>query len=201
MLCSLSKHHKATDSRSPISEKMLFMLIDNINLITSVHYNTLLFSSMFLLAFYFGLRVGEMTKSVHNIQLADIKSTQFEITIKFKSFKHSKKNFEYHSIRASNNKHCPVRCLNEYLSLRGVREGPLFQIKGKAVAEKRFTTELQKLTKILGITESITSHSFRIGAASHWLNLGLSDYQIMKRGRWRSSAVLKYLRGQVDHTN
>ena len=156
---------------------------------------------MFLLAFYFGLRVGEITNSMHNIQFCNSTVTEDEVSIFFKSYNHSTNNCEQHTIRLSGKKHCPVIALNNYFHLRGFQEGPLFVLKGKAVTEKFFSSKLQSLTKLLKIDEKITPHSFRIGAASFWLSLGLTDYQIMKRGRWTSNAVLKYLRGEVDHSN
>ena len=40
----------------------------------------------------------------------------------------------------------------------------------------------------------ITSHSFRIGAASWAVAHGHSIEQVKQMGRWRSDAVLKYVR-------
>ena len=37
-------------------------------------------------------------------------------------------------------------------------------------------------------------HSFRIGAASHAAERGMSDAQIRILGRWKSNAFLKYIR-------
>lgn len=37
-------------------------------------------------------------------------------------------------------------------------------------------------------------HSFRIGAASHAADRGLSDAQIRALGRWKSNAFQRYIR-------
>ena len=90
--------------------------------------------------------------------------------------------------------------INEYLKLRGNKEGPLFLLEGKPITKSFFSAQLKQLLKITGLSEKITPHSLRIGSATHWSQLGYSECQIMKRGRWRSNAFLKYIRGVVDHT-
>ena len=73
-------------------------------------------------------------------------------------------------------------------------------LDGKAVSKTYFSSQLKHLLSLLQVIEKITSHSFCYGACNHWINLGFTDLQIMKKGRWRSNAVLKYIRGMVDHT-
>ena len=182
LLTSLNKKFKCPDNRYPISESVLFKLLDNISFITLHRYNQLLLSAMFTYAFYFALRVGEITKSQHNIQLSQVKANEKEVYIDFLSYKHSSNKTEIHMIKSSNVPYCPVKILNEYLLWRGNQEGPLFILEGKAIARTYFSKQLTNLLKLSQINGRITSHSFRYGACNHWLNLGYTELQIMKKG-------------------
>ena len=200
LLTSLTKKFSIPDNRCPVSENLLFRLIDHIPNLTTLRYTQILLNSILLFAFNFALRIGEYTDSQHNLQLNDLKANVAEVSIHFKSYKHCDNSSEIHIVKSSNHKHCTVKMINEYLKLRGNKEGPLFLLEGKPITKSFFSAQLKQLLKITGLSEKITPHSLRIGSATHWSQLGYSECQIMKRGRWRSNAFLKYIRGVVDHT-
>ena len=189
------------DSRLPISESILFDLLDNIHLLGLSKYESILLSTMFLFAFYFGLRIGEYTASPHNLQLTDVCVSHKEVVIIFQSFKHSKQRSLPHSIKPSSLRHCLVKSAMSYASLRPPIEGAFFVYAGKPVSPKSFTTKLKQIISLIGKSpEKFSPHSFRIGAATHWFNKQFSEYQIRQLGRWSSNAFTSYIRNFIDHS-
>lgn len=91
---------------------------------------------------------------------------------------------------------CPVGALMRYLTLRGRKEGPLFQFRdGRFLTRQRLVDAVRGALKELGVDESkYCSHSFRIGAATTAAAKGVEDAMIKTLGRWRSLAYLEYVR-------
>ena len=85
---------------------------------------------------------------------------------------------------------CPVQLMLDYLALRGNKPGPLFiTLHGHPVSRANFTDPLSLAIKLCGLNPArYKGHSFRIGAASHASDRGLSDAQIRVLGRWKSNA-------------
>lgn len=164
------------------------------------NFEIAMYKAMFLLAFSFALRVGEITNSQHNLQLNQIQISKDQLSLEFRTFKHSNNKPEKHNISRSNNKYCIIQYMQEYAKLRDNLEGPFFKLLNKPVSKTAFANILKKLCDICQVSNAkYTSHSFRIGAANHWLQLKYSDNHIMRMGRWRSNALLVYLRGAVTH--
>ena len=201
LLVSLRKKPSKADHRMPITLDMLHKLIDALPNFTSSTFETTLFSSMFLTAFHFALRVGEITDSPHNLQLQQISTTETSISLSFQSFKHAPQHPGTHTLQANSAKYCAVKALLRYIQIRGDKPGPLYCLHGKPVSRGLFATTLRFLLKHIGLSHSdFNTHSFRIGAATEWHQNNVSDLQIRRMGRWRSDAVLKYIRGNVSHT-
>lgn len=77
LLRSVHKTSAKGDSRLPITEAILVQLLQSLPHVTQTHYDRVLFHSMFLLAFYAFLRIGEITIQSHqaknNIQYNCVK--------------------------------------------------------------------------------------------------------------------------------
>lgn len=84
----------------------------------------------------------------------------------------------------------------QYLSVRGDKEGAIFiHEDGSPVSRSWFSAQLSSAIKLCGLNPSVyKGHSFRIGAASHVADRGMSDAQIRILGRWKSNAFQKYIR-------
>ena len=91
---------------------------------------------------------------------------------------------------------CPVQSILDYIDLRGLADGPLFQtLDGQPVTRTAFSELLSLAVQYCGLDPSkYKGHSFRIGAASHAAECGLSDTQICLLGPWRSDAFKRYIR-------
>ena len=201
LLSAIRKKKPSVDHRKPITETLLHKMISKLPSVTSNTYEQALFASMFLTAFHFALRVGEITDSQHNLQRSQVSASTSEVCISFKSFKHSPQHPGSHSIQSSMSIFCPVKYLLHYISLRGPKPGPLYCLHGKPVTRNLFATTLRLLLQEVGEEQSdFNTHSFRIGIATAWYNKGISDLQIKRMGRWRSNAVLNYIRGTVSHS-
>ena len=93
---------------------------------------------------------------------------------------------------------CPVEAWSKWRKLTKCRQAsmkPVFrQEDGKCMTGAIFNTELKKLLgKYIDYNKSMfLSHSFRAGFASMMASAGYSDQEIMRQGRWHSSAFTAY---------
>ena len=93
---------------------------------------------------------------------------------------------------------CPVQALLEYIRISPHQSGPLFRFHdGRFLTRTNFAATLNKV-KPPG-TKNLSSHSFRIGAATTAAAAGLPRWLIQILGRWTSDCYKTYLRIS-DHT-
>jgi hypothetical protein len=95
---------------------------------------------------------------------------------------------------------CPVWALDNMMRLRNPegQVGPdehLFVVEGKPLTYEVLETELRRVTRSLGFNEKLfAGHSFRIGGATCAFAAGVPEILIKRMGRWKSDAVLLYIR-------
>ncbi len=91
---------------------------------------------------------------------------------------------------------CPILLLRHYAGLRGNTPGPFFCLQnGHPVQPTDFNATLKKAQTRAALSDRrITSHSFRIGAATYAASHGYTAQQIQTMGRWKSSAFQRYIR-------
>lgn len=191
------KQGACADRRLPITVDILSDINRASEHTISSQFSRIRFQAMCSLAFYALLRIGEITATANNIQLADVQMSDVLIQITFVKYKHSQGSSSRHEIRASTDgQFCPVKSLKSYLELRGEQSGPLFvREDGSPVPRSLFCNELKAALRFSAYpTDRYTSHSFRIGGASHMASKGSSDAQIKRAGRWASDAFLGYIR-------
>ena len=163
------------------------------------------FKAMCSLAFHAFLRVGEITSSgncnpplqYHQLsKLLDPSQKVVALKVTFHDFKHHNNQRPFSLTVHSQTAFCPVRILLDYLALRGNRPGALFiTLDGAPVTRSAFTDQLALAIQLCGLDPSrYKGHSFRIGAASHAAERGMSDAQIRILGRWKSNAFHRYIR-------
>ena len=172
------------DKRKPISEELLLSLIDAMSSLNLPSYDFSLYSTMFLFAFYFGLRISELTSSCHNLSFSDVTVSSASITIIFRSFKHSSQPSLPHILKPTHLRFCPCQAALTYISKRPSLPGPFFISAGKPVSPRNFSNMLKRLLPLCNKDPYFYSpHSFRIGAATHWFKKGLSEERIRFLGR------------------
>lgn len=197
------KLRSSFDTRLPITIGILNRLVNAVNTTISGAYYIALFKSMYLISFFALMRVGEVTKdSKGEVALNVNQVTIFDnyATITIRKFKHnsSQQPFDLILVRQQDINICPINALINYLRLRGLSDGPLFSLPNlEPISREFFLKNLNLNLRFCGLdTKVFKSHSFRIGGASYYAELGLSDGQIRLIGRWRSNAFLKYIRCQ-----
>lgn len=192
------------DARLPITIPILRKLVSSIGTIGSTRWEKLMFKSMFLLAFYAFLRVGEMTASKgdgkHTLQIDNLSLVgnggTAGLSITFQSFKHGKKPASILIERQVNELNCPVQAWRDYVAVRGRKAGCLFiKPNGEPVSRNEFSSKLALALKACQLSSELyKSHSFRIGAATYCAGKGFNDAKIRALGRWNSDAFVKYIR-------
>ena len=99
---------------------------------------------------------------------------------------------------STNNHLCPIRAYEKYCKISKVAKTsmkPIFRHEnGTNYTGKEFNADLKKLlSKHLDYNEGkVLSHSFRSGLATMMAQSGYSDEEIMRTGRWNSTAFLLY---------
>ena len=72
---------------------------------------------------------------------------------------------------------------------------PVFSMpNGKPLTQRKFNKILKDLTGHLFKNGKITGHSFRYGLVSLFANLGYSEEDLKRIGRWSSRAYLHYVK-------
>jgi len=86
--------------------------------------------------------------------------------------------------------------LSTIVALRGSGLGAIFiTVDGLPVSRSKFSQCLSMAIQLCDFAPSrYKGHSFRIGAASHAADRGLSDAQILALGPWKSNAFQRYMR-------
>jgi len=204
MLKGYGKLASSVDGRLPITLPILHKILALVSDLSLSSYEQCLFRAMCSCAFYAFLRVGEMTVtpnnssflSINNLaKLVNADNCVISLKITFRNFKHSYNQPPVSVIIQRGSSFCPVQIILDYLQCRGNSPGPLFTMGGLPVTRQYFCGLLTMAIKRCGLNPArYKGHSFRIGAASHAADRGMSDAQIRALGRWKSNAFLRYIR-------
>lgn len=171
-------------------------------------YLAKLFRAMMAISYFGLLRVGEMTKGTHQIKARDI--TYSKNKRKIVVFLHSSKTHTVNDMPQrveirqipQLGENCPVKCIREYLTLRGVssenEQEPLFvHLDKKPISAEIYRKALRTLLDKVGVASQLYDcHSMRQGRARDLQELGFSVLQICEIGRWspKSNTVYLYIR-------
>ena len=199
----------STDARIPVTLSMLTRIVRALpNVCTSV-YEAQLFKAAFLAAFFGFMRIGEFAAdSKTRIQPSVIKAADIHfdeglsVTISFPRSKNNQKGLSQvirlQKAMDSHSTVCPVKALTTFAEARPASpdDCPFFRhFGGCPLTRYQVTAVLQKAISFARLNgERISSHSFRIGAASYAHDLGVSSNDIRAMGRWRSNAFSSYVR-------
>lgn len=205
----LRRQGRGTDTRHPITYRLLGRLIDILPSVCRSAYEVSLFRAAFLLSFFGFLRVGELACASKKadtsrvISSSDVSFVRAGLVVIIRYSKTDQRGVSvplyFHS--AVNSNWCPVAAVSQFMQCRAQIGGPLFiHFNREPLTRYQFTSVLKRGVRVLGLSpDNYGSHSFRIGAATSAAMCGLSDNEIQSLGRWKSSAFKIYIRpGLLD---
>lgn len=211
MLLGSKRLSLSSDTRLPITRKILRSIIKNASRLFDSQFEQTLFRAMYSLAFHALLRVGEYTVTDASAHVIQFKALTFQVkgqailscNIILPHYKHSLKPASLHIPKSGVPAVCPVANLVRYCNIRGKKDGPLFLTEiGTPVTSRQFSRGLKSSIQDLGLPSHLyTPHSFRIGGASFAQQCNFSESRIQSLGRWKSAAFRKYLRTPMLSVN
>ena len=157
-------------------------------------------------------RIGELTQGPHTVKAKDVNMGENKekfLFVLWSSKTHNKKDKpQYIKISAQNfdgigwNKYtkefCPFNLLSQYSEARGPyqsNEEQFFVFSDKSpVLPEHVRGLLRKILKDIDINDSLyNTHSMRTGRSLDLFKAGVPIEIIKQLGRWKSSAIYKYL--------
>ena len=200
--------------RLPIQYKLLDVLLFELERFYSEQpYLELLYKTIFSLAYYGMLRIGEITQSPHCVKAKDVHvgHNKDKIMIVLYTSKTHGEESRPQKIKISDvttqmnyNSYtkkffCPFKLVIQYMSTRSSyitgKEQFFVFADGSPVKGDHFRTLLRKLLTAVNLDSMLYDvHSFRIGRTCDLYKFGYSIEQIKAMGRWKSNAVYRYLK-------
>lgn len=93
---------------------------------------------------------------------------------------------------------CPVTAVAEFLTYRRGVGHFLVHEDGSSLSRYQFQAVLKRCLAAVGVCPGeYGTHSFRIGAATEAARAGLSEIEVQRIGRWRSSCFAGYVRPEL----
>ena len=173
-------------------------------------YLCILYKTMFILAYYGLLRIGEIAKGDHTIKAKDVKMSKNNdklLLFLYMSKTHGKEShpqkIKIESVPQQNlakqRLFCPLKLTQQYIRHRGIyiddNEQFFIFSDRSPVTPQHVRNLLCELLETLGLNSTLYDcHSFRSGRTCDLYNQGYSITFIKAIGRWRSSAVYRYLK-------
>ena len=213
ILASLTKACKLQNDclkiRRPIRTKLLEQLLFEIQRkFKNQYYLEMLYKTIFTIAYYGMLRIGEITESDHIVKAKDVNigTNKKKILLILYTSKTNDESSRPQQIKISelddlesNRFFCPFKLIRHYFPLRGPykKETDQFFVfrDNSPVKAHHVRTVLRDLIKDIGLDPNLFDcHSFRVGRASQLFKLGISIEMIKKLGRWKSNAIYKYIK-------
>ena len=97
------------------------------------------------------------------------------------------------SLHKNNSILCPISAITNYLQIHPSRSGPFFTWQdGRYLTRRGFSTILNRIKP--NNIANMSSHSFRIGAATTAAAAGYPRWLIQALGRWSSNCYKDYIR-------
>ena len=195
--------------RLPITPALLRSLCSNMWNSSTIYEDKLMLWAAMLTAFFGFLRVSEYTSDhvkafdpvrtlcCQDISIIDTSPRAIDLQIKASKCDPFRSGI---TVRLTENKSllCPVNALKEFSKVHPSKKGPLFAFQdGRYLTRKSWSTLLSKFKP--AHLKNLSSHSFRIGAATTAAAAGYPRWLIQALGRWSSDCFRDYLR-VTDHT-
>ena len=204
-----SSGHTKRPARSPITVLLLHQLHKHLtNSTFNILDQTMLWAA-FLTAFFGFLRSSEYvspTISKFNdttLLRSDIQIINRRVHMNLKA---SKTDPFRHGctirLAPTNTSLCPTTAIINYLNIHPTNTGPLFTYSDGTYLTRRRLNKI--INTALPTNNPVSSHSFRIGAATTAAAAGFPRWLIQQLGRWNSDCFRTYIRipdNTIDHVS
>ena len=220
LLSSLTRacriHNNRITTKLPIKKGLVNLLIHSLQDYYANNpqvYLTKLFAAMFSTTYYGLFRIGEVTASQHVVKAKDVHigTNKHKLMFVLYSSKTHDKSVKPQIIKivaikqgSTSQKEqmqqfCPFHILQDFVQVRKPRYSEDEQffvfLDRSPVQPHHFRNILKELLIFNGFNPSLySSQGFRSGRSTDLYDMGVSVETIKKLGRWKSSAVLMYLR-------
>ena len=190
------------DNRMAITPLILTKLCSAVGSICFSRYEASLFRALFSLLFFGAFRISELVapnkKSESNFKFEHMiwDISRFSIFVPKSKTDQAAKGTWLTLHAFPDSPICPVRLVGQFLQVRGAGGGSFFiHDNGIPLSVYQFNTVFRKCLTTLNLGGlPLSSHSFRIGAATEAARLGLDVVSIKRIGRWQSDAYKLYIR-------
>ena len=193
--------HYTKPKRVPVTSTSLQIIYNYLqNSMLPTHDKFMLWAAS-TTAFFAFLRSSEFvsntTKSYNTdttLLISDITVTHQGATLKIKSSKTDPFRQGCHiKLCNINSLICPVQALKQYLAIHPFTVGPLFTYADKSFLTRRRLNTFLRSAIPSSKNAPVSSHSFRIGAATTATAGGIPRWTIQKLGRWNSDCYRTYI--------
>lgn len=201
------QHPPSSDRRQPITYDLLTRIHKSLRTICWSKYEARLFSAAYSISFFGALRVGEVvcegggTHSQRGVLMSDLTLAGDDLIVRVRSSKTDQqgKGALIRLPAVHSKGPCPVRDTRRFLYLRPKGPGPLLlHADGSPLTRHQFTRVMRSALSACGLPPlEFAAHSFRIGAATTAMHMGLSTERIKELGRWKSNAYKAYVRNNL----
>jgi len=188
MIKGIKKRRAPRKETAKLSKKQLRVLLRKANNLFSGE-ELCMYKALLSLAFYGFLRPSEYCNdSPHCIQKGSILISNNHLSVKFRSYKHSKGEKKIR-VQTTGDDTCPVAFFRAYTgtNLYTGKPGALFNVTGS-----EWRRQFRRWCSVASIDSSLTPHSLRHGGATWASRMGWSDHRIQQHGRWASNAFKIY---------
>jgi len=198
--------NSTSDHRRPITFTLLTRIVQLLPSVCKSAYEATLFKSVFLLAYFGFLRVGEYactSSTGDTTRILGINDISFKtqenymvVVIRFSKTDQVGNSTTIHIGDISDKTMCPLQAMRQFLQIRPVHDGALFiHFDKKPVTNYQVSKVLKLCLDSIGLnSQEFSPHSFRIGAATSAAMQGVPEETIKCFGRWSSNAVQTYIR-------
>ncbi len=134
------------------------------------------------------------------VEIVKVGRSEHDAVLCMHTFKHNKSQKQVSIWVKGNVKRCPVCSTVEYLAWRdsekvGVNQPVFVYNNVRPVTSRQVAKAVKDILELLGEESAgYSTHSFRNGRAIEEAVKGASDAQLRDLGKWKSSAVLSYIR-------
>lgn len=201
-LKGLKRLRRGRDTRRPVSWDILKAMLSVLKEVCKGEFECRLFKLAFCLAFFGAFRLGEVVSPARgrpgglDVSEVVVSGEGARIVLRRSKTDQLGRGKMVCMGRLIGCESCPVEALEGYLGVRAEGlEGPLLVHQdGTFLSRFQFVAVFKQCLDRIGLSaEQYCSHSFRIGAATEAVRLGLPKELVKRIGRWESRRFSSYV--------